>query len=249
MTSTSAGNGTAAGGSSASALTLVDVHGYYGKSHVLQGVNLDVPRGAVVSLLGRNGVGKTTTLRAVLNLLPRKAGRIIVAGVDVSRWSTDAIARHGVSYMPQEAKIFPDLTVRENIEIAASTMPGRRPLDEVLDDLPALRTRLTQLAGTLSGGQQQMVAIARSLLMQSPLVLMDEPSDGLMPKLVMELGGLIRLLASKGMSILLVEQNLELALAVSERIYVMEKGQIRLSTDADTVRRDQSTVYKYLGVS
>ena len=151
--------------------------------------------------------------------------------------------------MPQEAKIFPDLSVRENIEIAASTMPGRRPIDEVLEDLPALRTKLTQLAGTLSGGQQQMVAIARSLLMNSPLVLMDEPSDGLMPKLVQELGGLIRLLASKGMAILLVEQNLQLALSVSERIYVMEKGQIRLQTDPESVRRDQSAVYKYLGVS
>ena len=249
MTPTSGADGVAATAVGESALTLVDVHGYYAKSHVLQGVNLDVPRGAVVSLLGRNGVGKTTTLRAVLNLLPRKSGHVTVAGTDVSRWSTDAIARHGVSYMPQEAKIFPDLTVRENIEIAASTMPGRRPLDEVLDDLPALRTRLTQLAGTLSGGQQQMVAIARSLVMSSPLVLMDEPSDGLMPKLVQELGGLIRLLASKGMAILLVEQNLELALAVSQRIYVMEKGQIRLHTDPDAVRRDQSDVYKYLGVS
>ncbi len=249
MTSTSAADETAATGVRDSALTLVDVHGYYGKSHVLQGVNLEVPRGAVVSLLGRNGVGKTTTLRAVLNLLPRKSGQVRVAGTDVTRWSTDAIARHGVSYMPQEAKIFPDLTVRENIEIAASTMPGRRPLDEVLDDLPALRTKLAQVAGTLSGGQQQMVAIARSLLMQSPLVLMDEPSDGLMPKLVQELGGLIRLLAGKGMAILLVEQNLELALAVSERIYVMEKGQIRLCTDPEAARHDQSIIYKYLGVS
>jgi branched-chain amino acid transport system ATP-binding protein len=231
------------------ALRLVDVHGYYGKSHVLQGVNLEVPRGGVVSLLGRNGVGKTTTLRAVFNLLPRKSGQVLVAGADVSRWSADAIARHGVSYMPQEAKIFPELTVRENIEIAASTMPGRRPIDEVLEDLPALRTRLSQMAGTLSGGQQQMVAIARSLLMESPLVLMDEPSDGLMPKLVQELGDLIRLLGRKGMAILLVEQNLELALAVSERVYVMEKGQIRLEADAETVRRDQTVVYKYLGVS
>jgi ABC-type branched-subunit amino acid transport system ATPase component len=249
VTSTSGADGVATTAVRDSALTLVDVHGYYGKSHVLQGVNLDVPHAAVVSLLGRNGVGKTTTLRAVLNLLPRKSGHVTVAGTDVSRWSTDAIARHGVSYMPQEAKIFPDLTVRENIEIAASTMPGRRPLDEVLEDLPALRPKLTQLAGTLSGGQQQMVAIARSLVMSSPLVLMDEPSDGLMPKLVQELGGLIRLLASKGMAILLVEQNLELALAVSQRIYVMEKGQIRVHTDPDAVRRDQSDVYKYLGVS
>jgi len=249
VTSTSAADGTAATGVRDSALTLVDVHGYYGKSHVLQGVNLEVPRGAVVSLLGRNGVGKTTTLRAVLNLLPRKSGQVRVAGTDVTRWSTDAIARHGVSYMPQEAKIFPDLTVRENIEIAASTMPGRRPLDEVLDDLPALRTMLAQVAGTLSGGQQQMAAIARSLLMQSPLVLMDEPSDGLMPKLVQDLGGLIRLLAGNGMAILLVEQNLELALAVSERIYVMEKGQIRLCTDPEAARRDPSIIYKYLGVS
>jgi branched-chain amino acid transport system ATP-binding protein len=231
------------------ALALVDVHGYYGKSHVLQGVNLEVPRGVVVSLLGRNGVGKTTTLRAVLNLLPRKSGQVIVAGTDVSRWSTDTIARHGVSYMPQEAKIFPDLTVRENIEIAASTMPGRRPIDEVLEDLPALRTKLSQLAGTLSGGQQQMVAIARSLFMNSPLVLMDEPSDGLMPKLVHELGDLIRLLSRKGMAILLVEQNLELALSVSEQIYVMEKGQIRLQTDPQAVRRDRSVIHKCLGVS
>lgn len=249
MTSTSAGNASPGKALADSALTLVDVHGYYGKSHVLQGVHLDVPRGAVVSLLGRNGVGKTTTLRAVLNLLPRKSGRVVVAGRDVSRWSTDTIARHGVSYMPQEAKTFPDLTVRENIEIAASTMAGRRPIDEVLDELPALRPRLFQRAGTLSGGQQQMVAIARSLLMNSPLVLMDEPSDGLMPKLVRELGDLIRLLSGKGMAVLLVEQNLELALAVSERIYVMEKGQIRLRTDPEAVRRDPSAVYKYLGVS
>jgi branched-chain amino acid transport system ATP-binding protein len=231
------------------ALTLVDVHGYYGKSHVLQGVNLDVPRGAVVSLLGRNGVGKTTTMRAVLNLLPHKSGRVIVGGTDVSRLSADAIARHGVSYMPQESKIFPDLTVRENIEIAASTMAGRRSIDEVLEELPALRPKLSQVAGTLSGGQQQMVAIARSLLTNSPLVLMDEPSDGLMPKLVQELGDLIRLLSGKGMAVLLVEQNLELALAVSRRLYVMEKGQIRLETGPEAVRADRAAVYKYLGVS
>jgi branched-chain amino acid transport system ATP-binding protein len=232
-----------------SALALVDLHGYYGKSHVLQGVNLEVPRGTVVALLGRNGVGKTTTLRAILNLLPRKSGRVLVAGVDVSRFTPDAIARHGVSYMPQQGKLFPGLTVRENIEVAASAVAGPRALDEVLEDLPALRARLGQPAGTLSGGQQQMVAIARTLVTNSPLVLMDEPSDGLAPKLVHELGDLIRLLGRKGLAILLVEQNLELALTVSGQIHVMEKGQIRLQTDPDAVRRDPSLLHKYLGVS
>jgi branched-chain amino acid transport system ATP-binding protein len=235
--------------SAGNALTLVDVHGYYGKSHVLQGVSLDVPRGTVVSLLGRNGAGKTTTLRAVLNLLWDKRGQVLVGGTDVSRWSTDAIARLGVSYVPQEAKVFPDLTVRENLEIAASTTSSRRPLEEVFADMPALPAMLGRSAGTLSGGQQQMVAIARSLVMGSHLVLMDEPTDGLMPKLVRELGDMICTLAGKGIAILLVEQNIHLALDVSKHVYVMEKGQIRVKADPATLRADESVIRKYLGVT
>jgi branched-chain amino acid transport system ATP-binding protein len=232
-----------------SVLALADVHAYYGKSHVLHGVTLEVGRGQVVALLGRNGVGKTTTVRAVLNLVGARRGRVVVNGQDVGGWATDAIVRLGVGYVPQGPKIFPSLSVAENLRVAASAIPGARTIEEILAEFPAMHDYLARPAGTLSGGQQQLVAIARSLAMNCRLLLLDEPTDGLMPKLVHEIGELIPRLAAKGIGILLVEQNLDLALAVSRRVYVMEKGQIRYEGSPEDFRREPLRVERYLGVA
>jgi branched-chain amino acid transport system ATP-binding protein len=231
-----------------SVLSLVGVHAYYGKSHVLHGVTLEVGHGEIAALLGRNGVGKTTTVRAVLNLVRARRGRVIVNGQDVHGWPTDAIARLGVGYVPQGPKIFPSLSVAENLRVAASAVAGSRTVTEILAEFPAIQEYLARRAGTLSGGQQQLVAIARSFAMNCRLLLLDEPTDGLMPKMVRELGELIPRLAAKGIGILLVEQNLDLALEVSHRIYVMERGQIRYEGSPELFRREAALVERYLGV-
>ncbi len=230
-------------------LALDDVHAFYGKSHVLHGVTLAVGPGEVVTLLGRNGVGKTTTVRAVLNLGVSRRGRVAVAGVDVSRWPADAIARLGVGYVPQGRKVFPRLTVAENLRVAASAVPGARAVDEVLAEFPALRDHLDRPAGALSGGQQQVLALARSLVMNCRLLLLDEPTDGLMPKLVGEIGTLIPALAARGVAVLLVEQNLDLALAVSHRISIMEKGRICYAGVPDELRHQPAILERHLGVA
>jgi ABC-type branched-subunit amino acid transport system ATPase component len=229
-------------------LVISDLHAFYGKAHVLQGVTLTAAAGAVTGLLGRNGAGKTTLLRSVMRLGPRTQGDVLLFGRPTAGMRADAIARAGVAYMPQGLRVFPRLSVRENLLVAAHASPSPRPIDEVLRILPTLEPLLHRRAGTLSGGQQQMVGLGRSLAMRCRVLLMDEPTEGLMPQLVSQVGEIVRRIAAEGTAVLLVEQNVQLVLNTCDRAYIMEKGRIK----ADGATRDlpsRGVLDRYLGLS
>jgi branched-chain amino acid transport system ATP-binding protein len=228
-------------------LELEDVHAYYGESHVLEGVSLEVERGETVALIGRNGVGKTTTLRAALQLTPPREGTVRLRGEDVTGESTHELAHRGVGWIPEDRRMFARLTVEENLRAAVpSSEAVATGLEQAYERFPILRERADQRAGDLSGGQQQMLAIARGLIGGNDLLLVDEPSEGLAPKIVTDVGEAL-LEASESIPILLVEQKLGLALDLADRFYVMDQGQIidegdtaDVSTDDDRLRRHLS---------
>ena len=226
-----------------------DIHTFYGKSHVLHGVSLHVEPAETVCILGRNGVGKTTTLRTLMKLVPPASGRIWYEGRDVTDLPAHKMARLGIGYVPQGRRIFPRLTVRENLEVAvlAGGVPAEH-LTKVLDYFPALKDRFGQWGGTLSGGEQQMLAIGRALMAGPRLLVLDEPTEGLMPSLIEMLKGAIQSLNQEGMTILLVEQQVETALAVAGRIYLMEKGAVQHESVPADLRADRSILMKFLGV-
>jgi branched-chain amino acid transport system ATP-binding protein len=230
-------------------LKLDSVNAYYGASHVLQGVSLEVPTGGVASVLGRNGVGKTTTLRAIMGLATARGGRVELDGRDITGWAPHLVARAGVAYVPEGRQIFPALTALENIRVAERTPAKRWPLPRILELFPSLGPRLGHQGRQLSGGEQQMLAIARALVADPSVVLLDEPSQGLAPLVVRELASVIRTLAAQGVAILLVEQNLKLAALVADRIFVMLKGRVvydatpeRFAADEDDIRRRYLTL-------
>lgn len=222
----------------------------YGSIPVLNGVDLMVGHGEVLVLLGRNGVGKTTLMRALIGLLPPTAGRIAFDGVDMTGGRPHRIARAGISYVPQGRGIFPKLTVRENLLIGTRARPNgdERIPEEVYAHFPMLRERGEQLAGTLSGGQQQQLAIGRALCAEPKLLLLDEPSEGIQPNLVQEIGCFIRELVGRtGVSVLLVEQNLDLGLGVASRCAIMEKGAIVHEGKPAELRCD-AALHRYLAI-
>ncbi|MFQ5693631.1 MAG: ABC transporter ATP-binding protein [Nitrospinota bacterium] len=228
---------------------LEDIHTHFGKSHVLHGVTLQVRRGETVCILGRNGVGKTTTLRTLMKLVPPTSGRIRFEGRDVTALPAHKMPRLGIGYVPQGRRIFPRLTVRENLDVAV--LGGKTPddrLEAVLAYFPGLKDRFGQLGGTLSGGEQQMLAIGRALMAGPKLLALDEPTEGLMPSLIEMLKGAIQSLCQGGMTILLVEQQVETALAVADRIYLMEKGEIRHEATPAELLDDRSILVRFLGV-
>jgi branched-chain amino acid transport system ATP-binding protein len=234
-------------------LTLTDVHAHYGKSHVLHGVSIHVGPGEVVGILGRNGVGKSTTLKTILGLVRASAGRVTFDGHDVTGWPPHRVARTGIAYVPEDRRIFRLLTVLENLRTGLDrpdVTPERRQalLDKVYRHFPVLRERRDQAGGTLSGGEQQMLAIARAMMLEPKIVLLDEPTEGLMPRMVAQIREIIDLLRTEGVAILLVEQNVPLTLAVSERVYVMEKGTVRHEARAEALRHDHAVIQQYLGV-
>jgi branched-chain amino acid transport system ATP-binding protein len=223
-------------------LTVRDLNAYYGGSHVLQGVTLDVPAGGVASVLGRNGVGKTTTLRAIMGLAAARGGRVELAGEDITGWPPHLVARAGVAYVPEGRQIFPALTARENIRVAERRPAARWPLSRLLELFPGLRPRLEHRGRQLSGGEQQMLAIARALVADPRLLLLDEPSQGLAPLVVRELARVIRALAEQGVAVLLVEQNLKLAAVVADRIFVMLKGRVVYDAEPARFRADEADI-------
>lgn len=230
-------------------LNVNDIHTYYGHSHILQGVSLTVDSGEVVALLGRNGVGKTTTIKSIIGFTPPRAGQIHFAGEEITGRPAHAIARLGVGLVPQGREIFPTLTVRENILLAARPGNGGGwTLERVLGTFPALGPRLNHLGGKLSGGEQQMLAIGRALMTNPRLLLLDEPSEGLAPLIVEEIGRVIERLRDEGLSILLVEQNLSLALNTAGRVYVLNKGQIVFAGTPAGLREQEQVMHQYLGV-
>ena len=230
-------------------LRLDDVHVHIGKLHILQGVNLAVQAGEAAALLGRNGVGKTTTLRAIMGLAPRSRGRVAFEGIDLARLPAHQVPRHGIGYVPQGRGIFPNLTVLENLNIGLSGGRDREREDYVFGCFPRLRERLKQSGNTLSGGEQQMLAIARCLMMRPKLIILDEPTEGIMPRLVSQIRREIHRINQSGVSILLVEQNVETALKLCPRVFLMEKGTVVYSGTAHELKAQPEIIHRYLGVS
>jgi branched-chain amino acid transport system ATP-binding protein len=230
-------------------LKLDNLHAHYGKSHVLQGVNLHVEAGEAVALLGRNGVGKTTTLRSIMGLTPPSAGAVTFTGARLDRMPAHKIAGLGIGYVPQGRRIFSSLNVIDNLCLGLTGAPEPGRLEEIFAQFPKLRERAKQEGGTLSGGEQQMLAIARCLIMKPKLLLLDEPTEGIMPKLVATLRNDIRAANQKGISILLVEQNFRVALALCTRVYIMEKGVISYEGTASEIRKNPEIAHRYLGVA
>ena len=232
-----------------SLLDVEDIHTYYEHSHVLQGVSLRAETGRVTALLGRNGVGKTTLIRSVIGFTPPRSGSISFAGEAIERLPSHAIARRGVGLVPQGRRIFPSLTVEENLRIGGlPRREGRWSLDAVYALFPRLQERRGNYGGQLSGGEQQMVAIARALMSNPVLLLMDEPSEGLAPLIVRELERTLGRLKETGLAIVLVEQNLPLALAVADTAYIISKGRVVFDGDPNIIRSDAGVRTKYLGI-
>jgi branched-chain amino acid transport system ATP-binding protein len=226
-------------------LEVGDLHVRLGGSHVLQGVSFEVPAGAVTALLGRNGVGKTTTLRALLGLVPSE-GRIRLGGADIAGEPTYRIVRRGVGYVPEDREVFAGLTVAENLELAVRN--GSPRYDYVHELFPELQERAAQRAGTLSGGQQQMVAIARALLNENVILLVDEPTKGLAPMLVAEVAAALERVCAES-TVLLVEQNLEVVRKVAEHVVVLDTGRVVHTGPARELLEDRERIHSLLGVA
>ena len=231
-------------------LCLERVNTYYGTSHILQDVSLEVDRGEVVALLGRNGVGKTTTLRTIMGLTPPREGSVRLGDREIAGLKPWTIARLGIAYMPDDLRIFPDLTCRENLEIAAK-LSGRKGYwdrDKVERLFPVLRERRAQKGLNMSGGEKKMLSLGRALMANPDLILMDEPSEGLAPLIVKSLIQAVRQIHDQGITILLADQNLNFCRQVSHRGYILEKGAVVHSDTVENIWNDQAVVSKYLAL-
>jgi branched-chain amino acid transport system ATP-binding protein len=234
-------------------LTLDNVHTHYGKSHILHGVSIDVQAGEVVGLLGRNGVGKSTTLKTVMGLVRPSEGTVTFEGKQVGGMAPHHLAHLGIAWVPEDRRIFRLLTVMENLrtglERAGMTDAKRQAmLDKVYASFPVLAERRDQAGGTLSGGEQQMLAIARAMMLEPKIILLDEPTEGLMPRMVGQISSIIDMLHREGVAILLVEQNVPLTLEASSRVYIMEKGVVRHHAPSADLRANHAVIHQYLGV-
>ena len=235
-----------------SLLTLENVHTYYGEAHILQGVSVAVGEGEVVTLIGRNGAGKTTTLRSIMGIVRARQGRVRLRGDDITTLRTDEIARRGIAWIPEERRVLPNLTVLENLRLGMLGRPspngGGDVLDEIFGYFPRLRERISHRGRFLSGGEQQMLAIARGLVSRPTVMLVDEPTEGLAPLLVQNLTDILAAINRQGNTILLVEQTLEVALSLSHRVYVMDQGQIQFEGTPEQLRRDPTIQQRFLEI-
>jgi len=234
-------------------LRVEDIHTYYGKSHILHGVSLEVGHGEVVGLLGRNGVGKSTTLKAIAGLVHPSAGRVVFDGRPITNLPAHRLARLGIGYVPEDRRIFPLLTVTENLRTGLDrygVTPARKKglLDKVHGYFPVLAERRNQAGGTLSGGEQQMLAIARAMMLEPKIILLDEPTEGLMPRMVSQIREIIGVLHGERVAVLLVEQNVPLTLEAGQRIYIIEKGIVRHHAPAAELRANDAVIHQYMGV-
>ena len=231
-------------------LEVEEIHTAYGLSRVLFGISLEIAAGECVCLLGRNGVGKTTTMRSIMGLTPPGEGYVRWHGKDITGWAPHRVARAGIGFVPEDRRIFAELTVWENLEVGdrAARRPGRWTIDAVGELFPVLRERRDQRGGFLSGGEQQMLTIARTLMGNPELLLLDEPSEGLAPLVVDLLREKIDELKAQGLTILLAEQRVDFALALAERVYVLEKGAVRFSGAAAELRQDKALLDRLLSL-
>jgi branched-chain amino acid transport system ATP-binding protein len=234
-------------------LTLDNVHTYYGKSHIIHGVSIEVRAGEVVGLLGRNGVGKSTTLKTIAGLVRPAQGRIVFEGKDIAGMAPHHLPKIGIAWVPEDRRIFKLLTVIENLR----TGLDRRGVDDkrrdgllakVYESFPVLKERQHQFGGTLSGGEQQMLAIARAMMLEPKIILLDEPTEGLMPRMVSQIADIVKVLHRDGVAILLVEQNVPLTLEASNRCYIMEKGVVRHHAPSAELRANHAIIHQYMGV-
>jgi branched-chain amino acid transport system ATP-binding protein len=229
-------------------LEIDDVHTYYGDSYVLQGISLNVEKGSVVALLGRNGVGKTTLIRSIMGFTPARRGSIMFKDQNITNLASNKIAKLGMGLVPQGRRIFASLDVSENLAIAAQKRSGGWDTQRVFSVFPRLQERIRHRGNRLSGGEQQMLASARALVGNPEFLLMDEPTEGLAPLLVQELGRVVQQLKEEGLSILLVEQNLPFALRLADHVYVMTKGQIVYESSPRELWENEEIKRSYLGV-
>jgi branched-chain amino acid transport system ATP-binding protein len=234
-------------------LRVADIHTYYGKSHILQGISLEVEHGEVVGLLGRNGVGKSTTLKAIAGLVRPSAGAILFEDQPITGLAAHRTARRGIAYVPEDRRIFRQLTVGENLRTGLDRHGVGKARKQALLEaaylyFPVLAERRNQAGGTLSGGEQQMLAIARAMMLEPKIVLLDEPTEGLMPRMVSQIREIIGVLQRDGVAVLLVEQNVKLTLEASARVYLIEKGVVRHHAAAAELREDDAPIRRYMGV-
>ena len=234
-------------------LSVEGIHTYYGKSHILHGVSLEVGPAEVVGLLGRNGVGKSTTLKAIAGLVRPSQGEIVFDGRPVGGLAPHRLARLGIGYVPEERRIFPQLSVVENLRTGldrhgVAKAEKQTLLDKAYAYFPVLAERRSQPGGTLSGGEQQMLAIARAMMLEPKIILLDEPTEGLMPRMVAQISEIIGALQREGVAVLLVEQNVPLTLEAGQRIYIIEKGIVRHHAPAAALRADHAPIHEFMGV-
>lgn len=232
-------------------LKVTDIHTYYGESHALQGVSIDLKEGETVCLLGRNGAGKSTTLKTIVGWTPARRGSVVFEGKDISRLAPYQIARTGIGLVPEDRRVFATLTVRENLEVARYVRPGITPqwsVERIFDEYDMLAELANREAGNLSGGQQQMLAVARSLMSEPKLLLLDEPNEGLAPVIVNQIGALLEQL-KKTTTILFTDQSVHFALKHAERAYILEKGQVVHSATSQELRENEELQHRYLSVA
>jgi branched-chain amino acid transport system ATP-binding protein len=230
-----------------------DIHTYYGKSHILHGVSLEVGRAEVVGLLGRNGVGKSTTLKAIVGLVHPSQGDVLFEGRSITQLPAHRLARLGIGYVPEDRRIFRLLTVIENLRTGldrhgVSKDRKKDLLEKVYQYFPVLAERRNQAGGTLSGGEQQMLAIARAMMLEPKIILLDEPTEGLMPRMVSQISQIIDVLRSENVAVLLVEQNVPLTLEAARRVYILEKGVVRHHASSSELRADDTVIHQYMAV-
>jgi len=230
------------------ALTAEGLHTYYGKSHILHGVSLDVAEGEITALLGRNGAGKTTTLRSLMGLTPPREGRVTIFGTDTTRWPTFRIAASGVGYVPEGRRIFPNLSVEENLKVPLER-PGPWTIARIYELFPRLAERKLNRGRQLSGGEQEMLSIGRALLLNPRLLILDEPSQGLAPLIVREVFRIVARMRSEGISVLLVEQNVRMSLEIADHAYVLGDGGVVYSGPARELAADEARVQSLAGAS
>ncbi len=230
-------------------LSVDSIDTYYGQSHILHDVSFEAGTNEVVALLGRNGAGKTTTMRSVMGLTPPRTGTIRFDGTDITGDAPSSIANRGIGYVPQDRRMFPEMTVEENLRMGLGKAPfDPDRMERLFERFPRVGERLDQRAGTLSGGEQQMVAMARALMRDPQLLLLDEPTEGLMPSLIPEIAEITQAIATAGYTIVIVEQNVDLVLDIADRIYLLQNGRIGETVTPEALEQNDAILEEYLGV-